>query len=150
VRDFESLIIKSELKIGERPRIVLIDYIGLVQAVGKSRYERVSQIAEDLKIMAKTTQTVVIVASQVARSNDESPEIGLSDGKDSGSLENSSGLVFGMWRDDETTIQLKILKSTKGGAGTQITCNYNLDTLAITERSRIDDGDVPPRKAYAD
>ena len=69
----------------ERPRLVLVDYIGLVHGAGKSRYERVSSVAEDLKVIAKVTQTIIIIASQVGR--DEDPEIRLSSGKDSGSLE---------------------------------------------------------------
>lgn len=144
--EIERMVIKSELKIGERPKLVLLDYIGLVAGGGKSRYERVSQIAEDLKILAKVTQTIVVVASQVTRdSTSESPEITLSSGKDSGSLENSSGLVLGMWRDksDAATMHLRVLKATKGGAGLKLTCNYNLDTLAITERSRFSEADVP-------
>ena len=147
--EIERLIVRSELKIGERPRLVLVDYIGLVHGAGKSRYERVSSVAEDLKVIAKVTQTIIIIASQVGR--DEDPEIRLSSGKDSGSLENSSGLVIGMWRDDEdaTTMHLNVLKSTKGGAGTRLVCNYNLDTLEITERSKISDDAVPDRR-YAD
>lgn len=146
VADLEHLIIKSELKIGQRPKLVLVDYVGLVRGVGKSRYERVSQVAEDMKVLAKATQTIVIVASQVARREGDEPEIGLSDGKDSGSLENSSGLVLGMWRKAEDTAVVKVLKSTKGGAGIELTCNYNVNTLAITERSRFDDTDVPTKR----
>lgn len=148
VMDVETLVIKSELKIGERPKMVLLDYIGLVRGQGKSRYERLSQVAEDLKVMAKSTQTIVIVASQVSRKNDDDPEIGLSDGKDSGSLENSAGVVIGMWREDDgNTMKLRVLKSTKGGAGTNITCDYNVNTLAITQRSQFDD--VPAKPDYA-
>lgn len=143
VADLEHLIIKSELKIGQRPKLVLVDYVGLIRGTGKSRYERVSQVAEDMKVLAKATQTIVIVASQVARRDGDDPVIGLSDGKDSGSLENSSGLVLGMWRTAEDTAVVKVLKSTKGGAGIEITCNYNVNTLAITERSRFDDEDLP-------
>lgn len=146
VQDLETLIVKSELKIGHRPRLVLVDYIGLVQGSGKSRYERVSKVAEDMKVLAKATQTIVIVASQVGRRDGESNEIGLSDGKDSGSLENSAGLVLGLWREDEGTMVVKVLKSTKGGAGKEVKCNYNVDTLAITERSRFDDADIPPTR----
>ena len=143
--EIERLITRSELKIGERPKLVLIDYIGLVHGSGKSRYERISGVAEELKVIAKRTQTIIIMASQVSRS--EESEIALTSGKDSGSLENSSGLVIGLWRDakDATLMNLKVLKSTKGGAGTRFECNYNLDTLAITERSQIADADVPTR-----
>ena len=144
--EIQRLIVRSELKIGERPKLVLLDYVGLIQGHGKSRYERISAVAEELKIVAKSSQCVIVMASQVAR--DESPEISLSSGKDSGSLENSSGLVIGLWRDasDKTLMHLGILKSTKGGAGLRIECNYNLDTLAITERSSIQDQDVPAQK----
>lgn len=147
VADLEHLIIKSELKIGQRPKLVLVDYIGLVRGSGKSRYERVSQVAEDMKVLAKATQTIVIVASQVARRDGDGPEIGLSDGKDSGSLENSSGLVLGMWRTAEDTAVVKVLKSTKGGAGIELTCNYNVNTLAITERSRFEEDDILQQRA---
>ena len=149
VEDIERIIVQSELKIGERPKVVLIDYIGLVAGLGKSRYERVSAVAEDLKVIAKSTQTVIVMASQVNRaSTSENPEITLESGKDSGSLENSSGLVIGLWRDANEgmmgTIKLRILKSTKGGASKEaIVCNYDLNTLAITERSKIEDIDVP-------
>lgn len=151
VPEIERLIVKSELKIGQRPKVILIDYVGLLNGLGKSRYERISQVSEDLKVMAKATQTIVIVASQVSRKGDEdNPDIGISDGKDSGSLENSSGLVIGLWRDnrDPTLMHVKVLKSTKGGAGTQVECDYNLGTLAITQRSQF--ADVPARQeAYA-
>jgi hypothetical protein len=146
VADIERLIVQSELKIGERPKVVLVDYIGLVHGAGKSRYERVSQVAEDLKVVAKMTQTIIVMASQVNRdSTSENPEITLNAGKDSGSLENSAGLVVGMWRDreDNELIHMRVLKSTKGGAGLNIQCNYNLQTLAITERSQFSDADVP-------
>jgi 5S rRNA maturation endonuclease (ribonuclease M5) len=143
VSDIERLIIRSELKIGERPRLVLVDYVGLIRGTGKSRYERVSAIAEELKVVAKTTRTILIVTSQVAR--DDEPEITLSSGKDSGSLENSAGVVLGFWRDTEDTTLMhgRVLKATKGGAGTKLMCNYNLDTLAITERTGLSDEDIP-------
>ena len=38
---------RSELKLGERPRVVLIDYIQLVAGSGENRREKISNIAED-------------------------------------------------------------------------------------------------------
>lgn len=136
IDEIERITVQSSLKIGERPKLVLLDYVGLVRGSGSSRYEKVSQVAEDLKVMAKATQTVVVVASQVSRRDDApTPEINLTDGKDSGSLENSAGLVLGVWRDqkDAAKMYMKVLKNTKGSAGATIACNYNLGTLAITE-----------------
>jgi 5S rRNA maturation endonuclease (ribonuclease M5) len=139
ITELEKIIINSELKIGHRPQVVMLDYIQLIQGDGGSRYERMSTIAEDLKVLAKQTNTVLVVASQVKRKGSESgPEIFLHDAKDSGSIENSAGLVVGAWRDsdDKTTLWLRILKNTKGAAGDQIECNFDGASMVITEKAK--------------
>lgn len=143
--DIERIVVNSELKIGDKPRLVLIDYVGLVRSVGKSRYERVSDIAEHLKVIAKATKTIIVIASQIHRRLDaKGPEITLYDAKDSGSIENSSGLVLGAWRDpkDRTLMKVRVLKNTKGRPGLTIDCNFNGATMCITERI-IDPADIP-------
>ncbi len=137
--DLETIIFKSELKIGQKPKLVLLDYVQLVAGAGSSRYEKVSQIAEQLRVIAKATRTIIVVVSQVNRES-AGDEIGLHSAKDSGSLENSSSLVLGIWRDesDATLMNLKILKSTKGGAGLLIQCNYHGDRMQLTERSQFE------------
>jgi len=139
VDQIAKTITQSSLRIGERPRVVLIDYAGLVQGHGKGRYEKQSSVAEDLKVLAKETNTIMIVSAQVARKkgDDDVPEVGLNDARDSGSWEQSAQLVFGAWRDpnDASLMTLKVLKATKGGAGTEVKCNYDLNTLRITERA---------------
>ncbi len=136
VETIEQTISRSELIMGQRPQLVLLDYIGLIRGIGSSRYDRVSQIAEDLKVMAKATNTVVICACQVSRKSDDAgPEIFLNDAKDSGSIENSAGLVVGAWRreDDSTKLDLRILKNTKGKAGSMIHTDYHGPNLRITQ-----------------
>lgn len=140
--DIERVIVQSELKIGRRPAVVCVDYIGLLSGSGK-RYERTSDAAEDLKRVAKSTGTIIILCSQVHRSR-ESNEIGLHDAKDSGSIEASCGMVLGAWREPTDpnggTMVIKVLKCTKGKAGVQIVCNFEGDTLRITERAMNSDG----------
>jgi 5S rRNA maturation endonuclease (ribonuclease M5) len=132
----ESMIMRAELKMGERPVLVLVDYVQLITGTG-SRYEKTSNVAEGLKILAKSTRTIIVATSQVSRSEDG--DIGLHSAKDSGSLENSAGLVVGAWRDDEDykLLNLRVLKSTKGGAGTEIKCNFDGAKMKITERSTM-------------
>lgn len=136
--ELEHYINRAELKIGERPKVVLLDYIQLMQGKGNSRYERASNVAERLKIIAKACRVVLIVASQISRPDGESPEVGLHDAKDSGSIENSSGLVLGAWRDkdDKSTLYLRILKNTKGSSGHTVTCNFKGDSMQINERAK--------------
>lgn len=139
VHDVERYITQSELKIGRKPVMVMIDYVGLLQGVG-NRYERLSDAAERLKVIAKKTGVIMVIASQIHRKGDDSAEeIFLHDAKDSGAIENSSQVVLGMWRPSEDssgeTLVVKVLKYTRGKAGKKIECNFNGQTLRISERT---------------
>lgn len=142
--ELERCINISEVKLGQRPALVLVDYIGLMTSTSKngSRYERVSEVAEQLKVVAKQTETVLVFTSQVARDKHRrDAEVSLHDAKDSGSIENSAGLVLGAWRsgDDGETMNVKILKNTRGQAGRCIECNFHGETMRITERSNAEE-----------
>lgn len=129
---------RSELKLGERPKLVIVDYFQLLRGLGKSRYERFSDIAEGLRRLAVETNVVLLVTSQIQRPGEEATkEVGLHSGKETGSIENSASLFLGVWRDenDGNLIHIRICKSTKGGAGSQIKCNFDVKTLNITERA---------------
>lgn len=105
--------------------IVLVDYIGLMGATGKSRYERVSVAAEDLKTLAKEANVIILAATQMHRKEgggDYEPE--LHDGKDSSSIEDAADLLLGLWRHSEDRDKgfVKILKNRKGISGEVIPC----------------------------
>jgi len=132
IERMEEIIIRAELKIQQKPRLILVDYIGLMSGTSGKRYERMSTIAEGLKVLARTTNTVVVMASQVRREQDRT-EIELHDAKDSGSVENSAQLVMGAWRPQEDKMTIKILKQTKRAGQIKIECNFNGDRQLITE-----------------
>jgi 5S rRNA maturation endonuclease (ribonuclease M5)/energy-coupling factor transporter ATP-binding protein EcfA2 len=138
----ETLIQKSELRFGRCPGLVIVDYIGLVRDPGRSRYEQVSAAAEQLKVIAKRTRSIIVMASQISRppSRKESLEVGLFDAKESGSLENSAGLVLGCWRPEKEKLCLKILKNSKGMSGETITVNFNGSLMRISEEERKSEG----------
>jgi hypothetical protein len=129
----EEIVSRAELKIGARPRLILVDYIGLMgcQSGGK-RYERMSTLAEGLKVLARSTETVVIMASQVRR-DPERQEIDLHDSKDSGSIENSAQLVMGAWKPNPDTMTIRILKQTKMAGQHDIQCRFDGDRQRVTE-----------------
>jgi len=130
----ESYIHRSELKIGTRPKIVMVDYIGLVGGEHGSRYEKTSAVAERLKKIAKSCNVVLVAASQIRRKpQDEDETVNLHDGKESGSIENSAQLVIGLWRESSRDMRVKVLKSTKGGAGMNVLCDFNGATMQIRE-----------------
>jgi replicative DNA helicase len=123
---------------GRKPVLVLIDYVQLVNGIGKGRYEQITSVMSDLKSMAKNTGTVVVVASQVQRKDaGSSMAIGLSDGKDSGQIENSAALHIGAWRDpkdEDNTLVLRVNKNTRGYAGQTLRCNWDGARMLITEK----------------
>ncbi len=127
----ESLILQSELKIGRKPALVMVDYIQLMTGRGESRYARASDVAEGLKRLARNTGTVVVFTSQVARKADRS-EITLHDGKDSGSIESSAQLVLGVWPEDEVT-KVRILKQTRKSGNPLLDCRLIGDRQKIVE-----------------
>tara|TARA_R110000823_G_scaffold315353_1_gene446686 strand:- start:1450 stop:2979 length:1530 start_codon:yes stop_codon:yes gene_type:complete len=129
----EEIIVRSELKLGEVPRLVLIDYIGLMGGGGSKRYERISNAAEGLKQLARRTDTIIVVASQLGRNRDRI-EVELNDAKDSGSVENSAQLVIGAWRPEPDLITLKVLKQTKMTGESEITAEFNGNMQRITEK----------------
>lgn len=134
----------AELKLGQKPLLVLVDYAQLLKAPGKSKYEVATNVAEGLKVIAKERRVVIIVSSQRNRppKNDKGEkapvQVSLHDAKDSGALENSSGLVLGVWRDpeDKGLMHTKVLKNTKGTGGLMIPCNFDGARMQITERAK--------------
>lgn len=130
----EEIVETAEKKSGVRPRLVIVDYIGLIKGQS-NRYERLSDAAEQLKVVAKNTDTVVIMASQMPRRERQDNEVSLYDAKGSGSIEASSGLVLGAWRDKDTNeiMHIKVLKNTKGGGGTKVMCKCDWKCMRIEE-----------------
>lgn len=134
--EIERYIIRSELKVGQKPVVVAIDYVGLVKSLGsKNRYENISNVAEQLKTIAKRTNVILLMASQIARpekKKDDSLAVGLHDGKDSGALENSSGIVIGAWRPERSRLMLRILKNTSGISGDTVEALVHGETMRIS------------------
>lgn len=138
IEDMEEIIEQAELKIMRRPALVLVDYVGLMAGGTGKRYERLSTIAEGLKTLARSTETVIIMASQIRRDPDRM-EIDLHDAKDSGSFENSAQLVMGAWRPSTNRMMIKILKQTKRAGQVTIECAFDGNRQMITELSNKQD-----------
>lgn len=142
VSKMEEITNRAELKMGQRPVLVMVDYAQLVTGTGRSKYEQMTSAMEDLKSLAKNTNTIVVVASQVQRPKDErNIEVGLYSGKESGQIENSCQLHIGGWRDKnrQDVLWLRVNKNTRGVPGLTFACNFDGARMLITERSIVDD-----------
>jgi hypothetical protein len=67
LEDLPSVFVDARSRLDAPLRLVLIDYLGLVGAQGKSDYERVSALGRGLKQLAKAEMVALIVAMQLSR-----------------------------------------------------------------------------------
>jgi replicative DNA helicase len=122
----ESIIGYAESNIYHKPTaLVVIDYLGLIKSKEKNIYERVSEIARELKNLAKKKKIAVITLSQTTKQNDTTSELSLGSARDSGVIDEASDFVIGLWKDHEqdefaqfNELQLGILKNRNGFTGT--------------------------------
>ena len=135
----EGYIEAATTKAGEPIRIVMIDYIGLMDfGKANNRYTAISRIAQDLKGLAKDTNTVVFVVSQMGRKDRQDVgEIYLHDARDSSSIEQSCQLLLGIWpAQDEMNPKkqvrkIKVVKQTAGDSGKTFTCSFDGPTMVM-------------------
>ena len=112
--------------------MIVVDYIQLIQATGKSdsRQQEVSEISRRLKAMARELNVPVIALSQLSRSvearQDKRPM--LSDLRESGALEQDADIVLFLYRDayynreemgdvEREDVELLIAKHRNGPVG---------------------------------
>ncbi len=101
--------------------VLLVDYVGLftMRGLGPSeKYWLVSEVAKQLKLLARTLETPVIGAVQLNRKIEDRKDgkPNLADLRDSGELENHADAVFGLTRDGDQ-IEIDILKNRHGPTG---------------------------------
>lgn len=83
-------------------KLVVVDYLQLIQARGSSRYEQVTNISRELKILAKELNVPVLCLAQLNRGPTNSPNIKprASDLRDSGAIEQDADIVALIHRED--------------------------------------------------
>lgn len=139
MQDIDEYIARSSAKIGKSPEVFVIDYLQLVRGKG-NRYERISDAAEEAKVLAKKWKSIGIVISQIGRKKkDDDADTSvlvptLQDAKESGSIENSVGLMLGVWKTAKNEMRCKVLKNTKGLAGQEVSMSIVGGTFAIVPK----------------
>jgi replicative DNA helicase len=140
-------------RLGDVPlRLVVIDYLGLLEVSGRDAYERASTIGKGLKNVAKQERVAVVVAMQLSRAaGDGHDAVTLSMLRDSGVLEEAMDFVVGAWRpgkaanlDPITSMELRdvlrvaLLKNRKGLDGRVVDLRFRPDSRQVYEPAEID------------
>ena len=135
------------------PTIVFID-TGLLVTTGNksaSRYERFTQISEELRRISRLNNIVMFVLLQQNRAGkqDENKEPTNSSLKESGSWENDATKIMFLWWNDATNSKELVITKNRSGRTGSIKLNYNKNTQTYREAM---DGktpfDKPARKKW--
>ena len=129
--------IQAVTKDRTEPTIVFIDTGLLVTTANKSasRYERFTQISEELRRISRLNNIVMFVLLQQNRAGkqDEKKEPTNSSLKESGSWENDATKIMFLWWNDKTqSKELAITKNRSGKTGS-IKLNYSPHTQTYSE-----------------
>lgn len=105
--------------------IVNIDNFGDIDGKG-TQQERASHKVLQLGTFAKRTNTLVNIFAHVSRdkAEDGKKRPTLASGKDTSLIENKADIVLGLWRPDDETMKVAILKNRLGPAGAEVSCDY--------------------------
>ena len=120
------------------PTIVFVDTGLLVTTANKSasRYERFTQISEELRRISRLNNIIMFVLLQQNREGkkDEKKEPANSSLKESGSWENDATKIIFLWWNDKTqSKELAITKNRSGKTGS-IKLNYSPHTQTYSEK----------------
>lgn len=134
-------IAAAEERLGIRPTVVCVDYLGLLAwtgSAGARTYERASENAKALKTVARRERVAIVAAAQMSRgAGDGSSEPTLDDLRDSGVVEEAADRVVALWRptpiEDEAEPQRlvgvelggKVLKNRFGVTGGRFDLAYD-------------------------
>lgn len=99
VQDIENYARMASEQFDTQTDVIVIDYFGYIKRPGRNSYEEYSEIARELKQMAKRLNCLVFVLTQTSRDGgDGSTPLSMDMARDSGAIEESGDYVFGVYR----------------------------------------------------
>ena len=130
-------------------QIIFVDYLQLITASDPSRtkYEQVTEISQQLKVLAKECNIPIIALAQVNRDSTKGLAGGrpkASELRDSGALEQDADEIIMLHMDPTlpTTLEVMFVKNRFGATG-NVKLNFNKATGLIHNMARIDEK-APP------
>lgn len=131
----------AESKIGQKVRLLVVDYLGRMRGEGRDHYQKMSDLAIGLKTVAKECELAVLVIVQVNRSGGQGyEEVTMDMGRDSGQIEECVDYIVGMWRSNENErgvrefgVKAQINKNRKGESGCSTNLVFRADVMRFEE-----------------
>lgn len=128
--EIESEIKKATVE-RETPTIIVIDHSLLVTTDDSfSRYERFTQISEELRRISRLNNVIMFVLLQQNRSGKDDDKRPVNSSlKESGSWENDATHIIFLWYDAQAACKKLLLTKNRGG----ITGDFNLEYYSTTQ-----------------
>lgn len=128
----------------DRLKIVFIDYLQLLKKgrEGRSRYEKVTYLTEEIKEIAKNQDVFIVMMVQISREGEGGWEpVAIDMARESGAIEENSDFIIGCWQPSlkegaeeywQDKLCMKLLKNKRGPT---IGCefSFNKDSRRIFE-----------------
>lgn len=120
----------------DRLQIVFIDYLQLMKkgSEGRSRYEKVTYLTEEIKEVAKNQDVFIVMMVQITREGEGGWEpVTIDMARESGAIEENSDFIVGCWQPSlkegaeecwEGKLCMKLLKNKRG---LTIGCEFSFD-----------------------
>ena len=126
---------------GFKPDIIFVDYLNLMvpnsMVKGGGSYERVGDIAKELRALSYMFEVPFVSASQVNRDGFNSSDIDMSNISESAQTAHHADAIFALHADMETAPNdyfMKVLKNRFGGRiNSRLQYNMNYDNLILSE-----------------
>jgi energy-coupling factor transporter ATP-binding protein EcfA2 len=97
------------------PKVLVVDYLDLIESERRSEHEQIKQVAHGLSSIAVRYDMIVILITQVSRDYAREHVLDLYAGKGSGAIENASRKVIGFnGQADSPKKHMSVFKNTDG------------------------------------
>lgn len=152
--DVPILLQEFEEQVGERPKVLIVDYLGYWARSfrGGSAYEQTTAAIMELKNIAKREKLVVIAPHQVNRVGNRGEKLTLDMARDSGAIEETGDFVLSLYapshRDtadvtqmtykDRADLRLDLLKSRHGNANKTVSMYFAPMSLAVRPATMLE------------
>jgi KaiC/GvpD/RAD55 family RecA-like ATPase len=157
--DLRAYIREYQVKMGQRPDVILIDYLDLMMPISvkvspSDLFVKDKYVSEEMRNLSMELNTITVTASQLNRSAVE--EIEFDHSHISGGLskimtaDNVIGIFTSRAMKERGRYQIQFMKTrSSSGVGHKVDLEFNVDTLKITDPGEEGSEHNPPTTAPA-
>jgi len=148
-KKIENYAIQAGMKMFNKPvKVIVVDYLGYIKGEGQDMYHRISEIAREMKQLAKRLNCVVVLLCQVSKAGKSGGDpIEGYHARDSGVVMESADILFSAWRpelkedlkeserkDLEGIYMVRVAKNRYGPSGVKIEFMFVKRYLKLLEK----------------